>query len=81
MKHSNWAPHWFSRRHETPAAFRAYQAKKQDSVSQFFATLGVNQRTRAARSPQQQLALLDAGGFRAVKERARLKRQIEVSNG
>jgi hypothetical protein len=35
---------------------------------------------RAKRSPEQQLAKLDAGGFTAVKERARLKAQIASRN-
>jgi hypothetical protein len=33
---------------------------------------------RAKRSPEQQLAKLDVGGFAAVKERARLKAQIQA---
>lgn len=49
---------------------------KQRSKDRRNLTIRQNTEARAKRTPEQQLAHLDAGGHRALKERARLTAQI-----
>jgi hypothetical protein len=69
--------HWFSRRHETNGPHIAAQEAKQAKVEEYFATFAANQKARALRSPQEQLALIATRRGESKKERARLLRQIE----
>ena len=72
---------WFSRRYKSSAPHFAAQAAKEAKAEACMALVESNRKARALRSPQEQIALLDKHGHRAVKERARLLSQVEKGRG
>ena len=71
---------WFSRRHQTSAARDEYREEMAAREADFWARHDERVAARKSRSPQQQLAELDARlgkGVGAKKERKRLQAQID----
>ncbi len=67
---------WFSKRYKTSAPHHAAQVAKAARVARGVATMIRNGLERAARSPREQLAVLDSrlgSGRGAKRERQRLK--------
>lgn len=73
-------PGWYSNRHKTAEAHNDWRARRDARVVVWEETMRENERARAKRTPQQQITVLDerlGKGKGAVKERKRLKAQIE----
>lgn len=82
MAHEPKPKKTFSRRHSTSSAHEAHRARWRQRQADKRSGIEARATARARRSPADQLAMLDArlgAGVGAVRERARLLRQLEVA--